>query len=130
MSVTTLDITHRSLVLDGRPFGDAGPYEKIAGILRFETDPDHPANRGITDLGLGPRNAAGRVEYWGDFYLLQPAEPGRGRRRLLLDVPNRGRKVALAMFNSTPRAATPSMCGVLMTLFAEGRPSRSLYADA
>jgi hypothetical protein len=108
MSVTTLDITHRSLVLDGRPFGDAGPYEKIAGILRFETDPDHPANRGITDLDLGPRNAAGRVEYWGDFYLLQPAEPGRGRRRLLLDVPNRGRKVALAMFNSTPRAADPA----------------------
>ena len=108
MSVTALDITHRSLVLDGRPFGDAGPYEKIAGILRFETEPGHAANRGITDLDLAPRNAAGRVEYWGDFYLLQPAEPGRGRRRLLLDVPNRGRKVALGMFNSTPRAADPT----------------------
>jgi Alpha/beta hydrolase domain len=108
MSVTTLEISHRSLVLDGRPFGESGPYEKIAGILRFEADPGHPANRGITDLDLAPRNAAGRVEYWGDFYLLQPAEPGRGRRRLLLDVPNRGRKVALGMFNSTPRAADPA----------------------
>ncbi len=108
MTVTALEIASRALVLDGRPFGDAGPYEKIAGILRFETDPAHAVNRDITDLDLAPRNAAGRVESWADFYLLQPADPARGRRRLLLDVPNRGRKVALGMFNSTPRAADPS----------------------
>ncbi len=108
MTVTALEIASRSLILDGRPFGEAGAYEKVAGILRFETDPAHAVNRGITDLDLAPRNAAGRVESWADFYLLQPADPTRGRRRLLLDVPNRGRKVALGMFNSTPRAADPT----------------------
>jgi hypothetical protein len=108
MTVTALEIASRAPVLDGRPFGEAGPYEKVSGILRFETDPAHPVNRGITDLELAPRNAAGRVESWADFYLLQPADPACGRRRLLLDVPNRGRKVALGMFNSTPRAADPT----------------------
>jgi Alpha/beta hydrolase domain len=108
MTVSALEITTRSLVLDGRPFGDAGPYEKIAGIIRFETDPALPINRAVTDLELAPRNAAGRVESWADFYLLQPVDPARARRRLVLDVPNRGRKIALAMFNSTPRAADPT----------------------
>jgi hypothetical protein len=108
MTVSALEITTRSLVLDGRPFGDAGPYEKIAGIIRFETDPALPINRAITDLELAPRNTAGRVESWADFYLLQPVDPARARRRLVLDVPNRGRKVALGMFNSTPRAADPT----------------------
>ena len=108
MTVSALEITTRSLVLDGRPFGDAGPYEKIAGIIRFETDPALPCNRAITDLELAPRNAAGHVESSADFYLLQPVDPARSRGRLLLDIPNRGRKVALGMFNSTPRAADPA----------------------
>ena len=108
MTVTALEIASRSVVLDGRSFGDAGPYEKVTGLLRFETDPAHPVNGSITDLDLAPRNAGGRVESWADFYLLQPVDPARGRRRLLLDVPNRGRKVALGMFNSTPRAADPT----------------------
>src|SRR3989454_1138418 len=96
------------MVLDGRPFGAAGAYEKLAGILRFAVDPAHPANQSVTDLGLAPQNASGLVESWADFYLLVPADPARGNRRLLLDVPNRGRKVALGMFNSTPRVPDPS----------------------
>src|SRR2546428_394688 len=96
------------MVLDGRPFGAAGAYEKLAGILRFAVDPAHPANQSVTDVGLAPQNASGLVESWADFYLLVPADPARGNRRLLLDVPNRGRKVALGMFNSTPRVPDPS----------------------
>src|SRR5574342_462253 len=108
MAVTALEIAQRSLVLDGRPFGAAGAYEKVAGVLRFAVDPAHPANAPIADLALAPRNAAGRVESWADFYLLKPVDPARGNRRLLLDVPNRGRKVALGMFNSTPRVTDPT----------------------
>src|SRR2546426_12001637 len=96
------------MVLDGRPFGAAGAYEKLAGILRFAVDPAPPANQSVTDLGLAPQNASGLVESWADFYLLVPADPARGNRRLLLDVPNRGRKVALGMFNSTPRVPDPA----------------------
>src|SRR6266540_2484388 len=108
MAVTSLQITRRSVVLDGRPFGAAGAYEKIMGVLRIGVDPVHPANQAITDLAAAPRNTAGLVECQADFYLLRPQDPARGNRRLLLDVPNRGRKVALGMFNSTPRVPDPS----------------------
>jgi hypothetical protein len=38
---------------------------------------------------------------------LKPADARKGNGRLLLDVPNRGRKVALGMFNSTHRVPDP-----------------------
>jgi hypothetical protein len=34
MAVTALEIHSRVLVLDGRPFGKVGAYEKLAGIIR------------------------------------------------------------------------------------------------
>jgi len=108
MAVTLFRITQRSTVLDGRPFGDAGAYEKIAGILRIAVDPKNPANETIADLALAPRNAAGLVECESDFYVLKPRDAARGNRRLFLDVPNRGRKVALGMLNSTVRVPDPS----------------------
>jgi Alpha/beta hydrolase domain len=106
MAATALEIHARNPVLDGQPFGAAGPYEKIAGVLRFAVDPDDPRHRAITDLGAAPRNARGQVEFAGDFYVLKPR--GRGNGRLLLDVPNRGRKIALGLFNSTPRVPDPT----------------------
>jgi hypothetical protein len=108
MAVTGIEIHRRAAVLGGEQFGAAGAYEKIAGVVHFVHDPDHPRHRGITDLGRAPRNERGLVASWADFYLLRPVDPSRGRRRLLLDVPNRGRKVALGMFNSTARAADPT----------------------
>ena len=108
MAVTSLEITRRSIVLEGRPFGEAGAYEKIVGVLRLGADPGHPANQAVTDLALAPRNSAGLVESAADFYLLRPVDPSRGNRRLLLDIPNRGRKVALGMFNSTIRVPDPT----------------------
>jgi len=108
VAVVALETQARSAVLDGRPFGAVGPYEKLEGTLRFAVDPAHPENQPITDLGLAPKNARGLVEASADFYLLRPVDPARGNRRLLLDVPNRGRKVALAMFNSAPRVPDPS----------------------
>ena len=108
MAVTSLQITRRSVVLDGRPFGAAGAYEKIMGVLRIGVDPVHPGNQAITDLAAAPRTTAGLVECEADFYLLRPQDPARGNRRLLLDVPNRGRKVALGLLNSTPRVPDPA----------------------
>ena len=108
MAVTSLEIARRSIVLDGHAFGAAGAYEKIVGVLRFGVDPTHPVNQAITDLALAPRNAAGLVECAADVYLLRPVDPSRGNRRLLLDIPNRGRKVALGLFNSTMRVPDPA----------------------
>jgi hypothetical protein len=108
MPVTALDVHARSLVLGGRPFGAAGVYEKLAGTLRFAVDPGHPLHATLCDLDRAPRTAAGRVEFAGDFSLLRPVDAARGNRALLLDVPNRGRKVALGMLNSAVRVPDPS----------------------
>jgi hypothetical protein len=106
MSVTTLEIQQREPVLGGRAFGRGGAYEKIAGTIRFAVDPAHPLHADITDLARAPRNASGLVEGAADFYLLRPLGGGNGA--LLLDVANRGRKVALGMFNSAVRVPDPS----------------------
>ena len=110
MGVVGLEITRREPVLGGAAFtgpdGVASAYEKVEGVLRFTADPAAPANEAIADLGLAPRNPRGLVEYSADFYLLRPLDGGRGR--LLLDVPNRGRKIALGMFNSAPRSNDPT----------------------
>jgi hypothetical protein len=108
MPVTALEITARAPVLGGRAWGDAGAYETVAGVLRFAFDPAHPLHGTITDLDRAPRNAAGRVEAWADVYLLKPVDPARGRRRLLLDVPNRGRKIALGLLNDAVRVPDPA----------------------
>jgi len=105
MTVARLEVQRQELVLNGIPFGAAGAYEKIAGVLRFAVDPLLPVHERIADIERAPRNARGLVESWADFSLLRPL--GGGNRRLLVDVPNRGRKIALGMFNSAPRSNDP-----------------------
>lgn len=106
MAVVRLEVTRREPMLGGARFGSTGAYEKVEGVLHFAVDPALPVHEPIADLGLAPRNARGLVESSADFYLLRPLEGGS--RRLLLDVPNRGRKIALGMFNSTPRSNDPT----------------------
>jgi hypothetical protein len=105
---TRLDIHKRETVLGGKPFGDAGAYEKVIGTLHFSADPSHPLHRQITDLDKVKTNADGRVEFSADFYVLKPVEAAKGKGKLLLDVPNRGRKAAIDLFNSAPRVPDPS----------------------
>jgi hypothetical protein len=107
-AVTGIEVKSRAVVLDGKSFGSVGAYEKIAGTIRFSADPAHPANRAVTDIGLAPKNAAGRVEFSGDFYVLKPVDMKKGNGRLLFDVGNRGRKVALGKFNNCAQVAEPS----------------------
>jgi len=106
MAVVRLEVTRREPVVGGARFGSTGAYEKIEGVLHFATDPTVRVHQAIADLDLAPRNGRGLVESSADFYLLRPVDGGS--RRLLLDVPNRGRKIALAMFNSTPRSNDPT----------------------
>ena len=106
MAVVRLEVTRSEPVLGGAPFGAGGAYEKIEGVLHFAVDPAARVHEPIADLGQAPRNARGLVESSADFSLLRPV--GGGSRRLLLDVPNRGRKIALGMFNSAPRSNDPA----------------------
>ncbi|HXW04760.1 MAG TPA: alpha/beta hydrolase domain-containing protein [Vicinamibacterales bacterium] len=105
--VVRIDVRSRADVLGGQPFGDAGPYEKLAGTIHFAVDPQNPANRIITDIALAPRNAGGKVEFSSDFYLLRPKTPDRGNGTLLFEVSNRGGKAMIAFFNRTTAALDP-----------------------
>jgi hypothetical protein len=108
MAVTALEIHSCAPYLGGAPFGEAGPYERLDGSIYFAVAPDHPANAGIVDLDLAPRDADGRVHFNADFCLLRPADPARGNRRLLLDVNNRGGKTVPGGFNRAPREPVPT----------------------
>ena len=74
-SVVRIQVTGRSDILDGRSFGSAGPYEKIAAKAYFEVDPRLPVNRIITDIDLAPVNSHGKVEFSADLYVLKPRDP-------------------------------------------------------
>lgn len=92
---------------DGMTFGDVGAYERLVGQVLFAIDPNDPANRQVMDLDHAPRNAAGLVEYSTDVYILKPIDLGRGNRRLLYDVNNRGTMRALQFFNDAPYTNVP-----------------------
>ena len=103
MTVTELDIQIRRPLADGQVFGDAGRYEEIRGVIRFAVDPRHPANQRVTDIALAPQNADGRITFESDIIILRPVDTARGSRRILFDVLNRGKRLALSFFNSAER---------------------------
>jgi Alpha/beta hydrolase domain len=67
---------------EGRVVGELRPTEKIP------------------DLDKAPKNARGMVEYSAKISLLFPKNPKSGNGALLVDIPNRGRPYALALYNS------------------------------
>ncbi len=93
--VSSVEITERGPIENGRAFGDAGPYELIAGRITFAVDPGHPRNQVIANLDRAPVNADGVVEATGDLRILAPADPERGNGVVLVDIANRGRLTAL-----------------------------------
>ena len=93
--VVSVEIVERTLIEDGRHFGDTGPYEQIVGRITFAIDPADPMNQVIVNLDRAPRNAKGLVEATGDLRILVPADPQRGNGAALIDIANRGRLTAL-----------------------------------
>ena len=102
MAVVQLDISQRQPFAAGEAFDTVGPYEFLQGTAHFAVDPLHPRNTIITDLELAPRQADGTVAFSARFAMLQPADAGRGNRRMFFDVMNRGRKTVLQRFNDAP----------------------------
>src|SRR5262249_52587171 len=119
--ITRLEITRvESPAFGGASFGAAGQYEKLAGKAYGEVDPADPRNAVIADIGLAPRNAAGKVEYSMDVYLLKPIEHGKGNGRLFLELNNRGANLSFGQLNdatsggSDPTTAADAGNGFLM----------------
>ena len=90
--LTEINATAVEPFADGHAFGTAGAYERVKGTFKGELDPADPRNKVIVNLDKAPRNAAGRVEYEADFFMLRPADGARGNRKIIYDVTNRGRK--------------------------------------
>ncbi len=118
MALTRLDISTRKAFADGQTFGKVGRYEQIDGVAHFAVDPTDGDNAVIADMGLAPRNEAGLVEFSADFRILKPVDKDHGNGRLLLDVVNRGKELALKNINSAPdgppHADPPAGNGFLM----------------
>ncbi len=95
MPITRFEVTAEEDFAGGQDFG-AGPYRRIAGIAHGTLDPADPRLAAIVDLGLAPRDEAGRVAYATEICLLRPADPRRANGRLLCDITNRGRKMIFA----------------------------------
>ncbi|MFN7994445.1 MAG: alpha/beta hydrolase domain-containing protein [Bryobacteraceae bacterium] len=103
-----IEVAERSDVLDGKPFGPAGPYERLIGKAYFGVDPKLPANRIIADITKAPRDADGLVEFSADLYVLKPRDPAHGNGAVLFEVSNRGGKGMLSGFNRGTGSDDPS----------------------
>jgi hypothetical protein len=107
--ITGIDIATVEPFADGAEFGAAGAYERVIGTARGELDPADPANAGIADIALAPRNTRGMVEYKTDLFILRPKDPARGSGTLLFEVLNRGRKFLFNWVLDAPAQAAQAV---------------------
>lgn len=101
--ITSIDIKSVDLLADGAAFGAVGAYERAIGVAKGEVDPAHPGNKGIALIDKAPRNAAGKVEYSTDIFILRPKNPASGNGRILYEVNNRGRKMLFGNIADGPQ---------------------------
>jgi hypothetical protein len=106
--VVRIEVQSRADVAGGMAFGAAGAYEKLSGRIFFAVDPSLPANRIVADIDKAPRNAAGRVEFSSDFFLLKPKQIARGNGAVLYEVSNRGGKGMLGFFDHAAGSLDPT----------------------
>lgn len=95
--MTAWEVQTRKVYADGRSFGDFGVFEIFEGRACYSVDAGDPRNGGIVDLGFAPRDDDGQVRFRGDFTIVAPRDTPA--RKLLIDVPNRGRRLAFSMLN-------------------------------
>lgn len=94
MAVTGFEVQQEKEFASGESFAGYGPYRQIEGRVHFEVDPALPANAAIVDLQHAVNTACGEVAFSADFSLVTPKNPAKGTGKLLIDVPNRGNRLA------------------------------------
>src|SRR5262249_11512450 len=93
--VKRFEIMFRYSVLDGKPFGAAGAYERITGRVYFSVPVANEHNRRIVDLANAVNLKDGEVEFSADFIAIQPKDPSKGNGSMILESPNRGHSALL-----------------------------------
>ena len=101
--VIRFEVLQSSPAFEGRSFGNVGAYVKITARAALAVDPADPRNAIIADIDKAPRDDKGFVEATADVVLLRPADPLRANGTLLVDIPNRGRKLAPELFDDAPQ---------------------------
>ena len=97
--VLRVEIERRLPLLSGKPFGDRGAYEMLEGRVYFGFDPASEANARIGDIGLAERGPDGLVHADSELVVLQAVDPAKRRGTALVEVVNRGRRLALGSLN-------------------------------
>jgi hypothetical protein len=95
--VTRVEITSRTDVLDAKPFGESGPYERISGRVHFAAPVSNIHNRGIVDLLNAVNLQNGEVEFSADFVAVRPKDATKSNGTMLLENPNRGHSRILSL---------------------------------
>lgn len=97
MPVTQTQVQHRETYAEGRTFGEYGKFEKLECKLFYAINPNAEEYKHIIDLDNAPVNDLGLVEFSGDLTIIKPVDCPP--KCLLIDIPNRGRRVSFSMFN-------------------------------
>lgn len=107
MAIIGLENVTREIWDDASDAG--GPaYERIDATAHYAVDPLQRGNHDITDLELAPRDDGGLVHFLGDLTVLRPSDAAASNGICLLEVPNRGRRVATTLFNRAEGAVPPT----------------------
>jgi len=88
--VVRVEIASRQDALNGKAFGDAGPYERITGRVYFSVAVANPHNKHVVDLANAVNLKNGEVEFSADFMAVRPKEAHKGNGSMILENPNRG----------------------------------------
>src|SRR5947207_6450047 len=81
------------IVIDTTTNISGQPYQELTGRAFGELSPSDPHNTLITDIGLAPVNAGGKVEYIASFRIRKPQDMSAASGVMWHDVPNRGGNV-------------------------------------
>ncbi len=122
--VVRVEVTSRTDIQNGKPFGLVGAYERITGRVYFKVNPGNLHNRQIVDLDKAPRDAHGDVEFSSNLYMIKPKDMNKGNGAVLFEVSNRGGKGILRIANGGGNPADPA------TEFGDGFLMRQGYTIA
>ncbi|MFY9583316.1 MAG: hypothetical protein WAR21_02350 [Candidatus Acidiferrales bacterium] len=106
--VTHVEIASRADVLDVKPFGETGPYERITGRVHFAVPVANIHNRPIVDLVNAVNLQNSEVEFSADFVAFRPKDAAKGNGTLLLENPNRGHSRILSLVDGGDEDLTHS----------------------
>ena len=110
VGVQALEIENRVLLGEGVPFGEAGPYETLAGHVRYTLDPTDPRNSQVTDAQYAA-GSDGYVHYSADVVIVKPVDMARSNGTLLYHVVNRGNFDTRVLTSEPWSEVASSKCG-------------------